>query len=211
MTRRDGMRQAQGDGCYLLVLLANVDEPVDEMVTTRSYRLSLWSDVPYDCKERTYELEVGDCVRLFVVLSADTPGGLDGVSIARLNLVAWTSARAQGVQIFGTCFRNTGDFPDEQIFSRGIVGTQATDELPLLDAERGAFYPEPDDPDGSRRAKALAAGSARGWKVTVPSRVELVKIGLFEFLASLTVDGTPQGRMNFIVDPEMDVGGGYPP
>ena len=209
MTRL-GERHATEDGCYWLILLANVDEQASDMVTARSYRLGLWTNVEYDPEQGTYELKVGDCVRLFVVVTADSPDGLEGVSIARLNLVAWTSARAQPRQVFGTCFRNTGDAPDEQILTRGMVDALALDGPVELKA--GAFYPEPgDDSAASRRAKTLADGSALAFEVTVPNRIELVKQGLFEFLASVTIDGTPQGRMNFIVDPEMDVGGGYPP
>lgn len=200
MPSKDDKRRGSEDGCYRLTLLADLDPPVTDKATPRSYRLAFYFDAPCDQEHDTYELEVGDCIRVFTRVCSTNRDRLAEVSIARLNIVAWTAARARPEQLFDTCFRNTGDSPDEQILTRGIVGDLLMTEPPAL--EGGCFYPE--------GAAALAERPSITFETTVPNRLELIKRGLFAFLVSLTLDVSGD-LINYILDPEMDVGGDYPP
>lgn len=190
-------RDPRKDGCY--TLLADVN-PVQTRVTPRSYPLGIHFDAPFDPDQQTYELEVGDCIRLRVQVFAPTEHELEGLSVARVNLVGWTAARAARDQIFGSCFRSGGDTPDEEILSRGIIQTLEMEHPPPLGAD--TFYPT--------EAAELTSRPSIVFDVTVPNRLEMIKEGLFSFLASVTLNG-PLGQTNYIIDPEMDVGGGYPP
>jgi hypothetical protein len=96
-------------------------------------------------------------------------------------------------------FRDDSDTPDAQVMAMGDVQVEPAKDMEL--PTRSTI------PEGELDTRGCEIGLFR---VVVPSRLVLNRPGLFGFLISLSVQVGDTVR-NFILDPEVDVGGTYPP
>jgi hypothetical protein len=97
-------------------------------------------------------------------------------------------------------FRDSADTPDRQIMAMGDARFGPLTDFALpTESTLPAAELRGDDP-------ALSA-----FEMKVPSRLVLNRPGLFAFLISLSVQVGDGSVRNFIIDPEVDVGGTYPP
>lgn len=183
---------------YTTSLIADFRNP--QPITPRSFPLGFCLDAPWDDETGTYEVAAGDDLRVTVYIQLPenaTDGG--DYAIRALNVVSWRGARAAD-QVFNTMLRNNPDGPDEMILTAGSAQfLLQVDPPPLVGAQM-------DHP-----ACLVVEAPFVAYDMTMPTRLILERPGLFAFLVSLTIEDPNGALVNFIIDPELDVGGTYPP
>lgn len=189
-----------------MILIADLKNP--EPITPRSNRLQLIFGAPFESRDMTFEMEPGDDFKVYVLLLP----GLDEAEprVVGLNMVSWRSIRQvrsssrrgqsnRHQRIFGTMFRDDSDTPDAQVMAMGDVQVKPVKNVEL-----------PGETTIPAGELDLRGCESHFFQVVVPSRLVLNRPGLFGFLISLSVQVGDSVR-NFILDPEVDVGGTYPP
>lgn len=214
MTRRD--EGPTPPRRYTMKLM--IDAATPPPVVGRSNELCMDFDATFHSTDQTYEANPGDSfsVEAYVYLPG-TKGSepLPELSVLGVNMVSWTSPRQTRIsaltgetrsnpRIFDSMFRNDADRPDRHILARGWAVFAPDGEL-----------------DGARddaHARCQLCGKEYGgpavtvvrYRMTSPSRLFLDRQGLFGFLVSLNTESDGQ-VVPWILDPELDVGGTYPP
>jgi len=183
---------------HRMILTANLRDP--SKITPRSHILNFCLDAEFDVQNQTYEVSTGDSFKVEVYVDLPTDADPEEYGVHMLNIVSWRGFRRPG-QVFGSMLRDNRDSPDRVILCDGTANF--------------ASLTEPPAPlSGSRTSNQLLclmpASPFLGFEMVQPARLILDRPGLFAFLVSLTLD-TPDGLINLIIDPELDVGGTYPP
>lgn len=183
---------------YKMSLIANFRDA--EPITPRSFPLGFCLDAPWDEKNATYEVNANDDLTVTVYVLPPANGDGSDYAVRALNIVSWRAPRAVSTQVFNGMLRNNPDGPDETILAAGHAHfVQAFEATPPA----GAQLEHP--------TCFIAEEPYVAFDMVMPTKLILERPGLFSFLVALTIaspDGLP---VSFIIDPELDVGGTYPP
>lgn len=210
MSHRDS--QSPTPQQYTMKLI--IDAATPPPVSGRSNTLCMDLDAQFVASDGTYEANPGDSFKVEAHLCYPTEPGSEPspeLSILGLNLVSWTSPRQSRIssltgverpnpRIFDGMLRTDADRPDRDILARGQAVFERAGEA---DVESHCQL-------CGKRHGGAGVRVVR-YCMTSPSRLFLERQGLFGFLVSLNVVDAGGQVIPYILDPELDVGGTYPP
>ncbi|HMB53733.1 MAG TPA: hypothetical protein VKU40_10470 [Thermoanaerobaculia bacterium] len=182
---------------YTMYLIADFSKP--QPIPPTSQVLRFCFTAKKDPDDHTYEVLAGDEARVVVLVKPALNQPTDGYEILAFNLVSWRSHRLPD-QLFDGMLRDNQDNPDRKILS------SCESRFEPLATELG--IPEDATPYHGDCSIDLPFAS---FEMNRPNRLVLDRPGLYGFLLSLTIRDPEGNSVHFIIDPELDVGGTYPP